>query len=53
MRRHELSDGEWSRIEALLPAESDRPGRPTELPNRVFMNAVIYIAKTGMGMLRE
>ena len=48
MRRHELSDGEWSRIEALLPAESDRPGRPTELPNRVFMNAVIYIAKTGM-----
>ena len=47
MHRHELSDREWSRIEPLLPAEKGRPGRPAVLPNRVFMNAIFYIAKTG------
>jgi transposase len=47
MRRHELSDQEWSRLEPLLPAERGRPGRPVRLPNRVFMNAIFYIAKTG------
>lgn len=48
MRRHELSDAEWLRIAPLLPAEDGRPGRPSELPNRTFMNAVFYIAKTGV-----
>src|SRR5437660_4287562 len=48
MRRHEISESEWSRIQGLLPLERDRPGRPSELSNRLFMNAVIYIAKTGI-----
>jgi transposase len=47
MHRHELSDAEWKRIEALLPPEKGRRGRPSELPNRVFMNAIFYVAKTG------
>lgn len=47
MHRHELSDGEWGRIELLLPAESGREGRPSKLSNRVFMNAIFNIAKTG------
>jgi transposase len=39
---------EWERISPLLPAEDGRPGRPCELPNRTFMNAIFYIAKTGV-----
>ncbi len=48
MHRHELSDQEWSRLEPLLPAEKGRPGRPVTLSNRVFLNAIFYIAKTGV-----
>src|ERR1700722_9488764 len=48
MHRHKLSDQEWSRLEALLPAERGRPGRPAVLSNRTFLNAVFYIAKTGV-----
>src|SRR3954468_18046664 len=47
MRRHELSDDDWARIEPLLPVERGRRGRPAKLSNRIFMNAVLYIAKTG------
>ena len=47
MHRHELSDHEWSLLQPLLPAESGRPGRPVRLPNRTFLNAIFYIAKTG------
>src|SRR5262245_52982875 len=48
MRRHELTDEEWSRIEPLLPSEGGRRGRPAKLSNRTFMNAVFYVAKTGV-----
>ena len=48
MRRHELSEAEWSRIAPLLPREDGRPGRPSVLSNRTFMNAIFYIAKTGV-----
>jgi len=48
MHRHELSDAEWARIEPLLPAETGRRGRPADLPNRTFMNAIFYVAKTGV-----
>jgi transposase len=47
MRRHELSDEEWARIEPLLPSERGRRSRPAKIPNRTFMNAVFYVAKTG------
>jgi len=48
MPRHELSDHEWSVLEPLLPPERGRPGRPVSLPNRTFLNALLYIAKTGV-----
>lgn len=47
VRRHELTDAEWNRIAPLLPPERGRRSRPVVLPNRTFMNAVFFIAKTG------
>ena len=43
-RRHELSDEQWERIELLLPRG---PGRPSTAGDRAFVNAVVWIAKTG------
>ena len=43
MRRHEISDADWGRVRAVLPP---RPG-PTAL-DRLFVNAVVYVAKTGI-----
>jgi len=48
MHRHELTDEEWVRLEPLLPPERARRGRPAKLPNRKFINAVTYVAKTGV-----
>lgn len=48
MRRHELTDREWDLIAPLLPAERGRRARPAKLSNRDFMNAVFFIAKTGV-----
>ena len=45
-RRHELSDAQWERIELLLPGKPGDPGRSGE-DNRLFVNAVIWLAKTG------
>ena len=44
MRRHELSDDEWAKIALLLPPSR---GRPAERGDRDFINAVLWIAKTG------
>lgn len=46
MRRHELTDEQWERIEPLLPGREGDPGRTGE-DNRDFVNAVLWIAKTG------
>ena len=48
MDRHQLTDVEWARIEPLLPPERGRRGRPATLPHRQFMDAVVYMAKTGL-----
>lgn len=45
-RRHELTDEQWMRIESLLPGREGDPGRSGE-DNRRFVNAVIWIARTG------
>ena len=44
--RHAISDAAWERIEHLLPG---RPGQPgwTAADNRLFLDAVLWIAKTG------
>ena len=45
--RHELSDAQWRRIEPLLPGRAGDPGR-TAADNRLFVNAVLYVLKTGI-----
>ncbi|NNC19045.1 IS5 family transposase [Corallococcus exiguus] len=45
MRRHELSDAEWSRIEPLLGARS---GPRSKRGDRDFINAVVWRVKTGV-----
>ena len=46
MHRHELSDDEWRRIQQFLPSGGRR--RPSRLGDRSFVNAVIWVAKTGV-----
>ena len=43
MRRHEITDDRWERIKNLLPGQ---PG-VTAKDNRLFVNAVLWIGKTG------
>ncbi len=45
MRRHELSDAEWSRIEPLL---GSRTGPRSKRGDRDFINAVVWRVKTGV-----
>ncbi len=46
MRRHEITDEAWDRIENMLPG---RPGQQGWIAkdNRLFLNAVLWIGKTG------
>jgi transposase len=46
MRRHEISDAQWNAIKDLLPGQEGDPG-VTAKDNRLFINAVMWIAKTG------
>ena len=46
MRRHELSDEQFEKIEALLPGRKCCVG-VTAKDNRSFVNGVIWIFKTG------
>ena len=45
-RRHEISDSDWDRIMDLLPGLPGQHGGVAE-DNRRFVNAVLWIAKTG------
>ena len=46
MRRFELSDEQWVRVEGLLPGKKGDPGRPA-VNSRLFLDAVLWIARTG------
>jgi transposase len=46
LRRHAIADEQWERIKDLLPGRPGAPGRPAE-DNRLFLDAVLWIAKTG------
>jgi transposase len=46
MRRFELTDEQYARIEHLLPGKKSDPGR-TAADNRLFLRAVLYILRTG------
>jgi len=41
MRRHAISDADWGRVKDLLP------GRGPKADNRLFVDAVLWIARTG------
>ena len=45
--RHAIADEDWGRIERLLPGRKGAPGRNAK-DNRLFMDAVLWIAKTGV-----
>lgn len=45
-RRHEITDQQWEAIKDLLPGKEGDPGA-TAKDNRLFVNAVLWIAKTG------
>lgn len=46
-RRHELSDAEWDSVRNLIPGKVSDPGRTGD-DNRRFLNAVLYVARTGI-----
>jgi transposase len=46
MRRHEIADDPWDRIKGFLPGQDGDPGVTAE-DNRRFVNAVLWIARTG------
>ena len=46
MRRHEIGDEPWDKIKDFLPGQPGDPGRTAE-DNRGFINAVLWIARTG------
>ena len=45
MNRHALKDAEWAKIERFLPISV---GRPPKLGTRNFIDAVIFLARTGV-----
>ena len=47
LRRHELTDEQWNAIKNLLPGKEGDPG-VTAKDNRLFVNAIFFVAKTGI-----
>lgn len=47
LRRHELTDAQWNAIQDLLPGKASDPGQ-TAADNRLFVNAVLFVLKTGV-----
>ena len=46
MARRELRDDPWHHLKDLLPGKARDPGR-TSKDNRLFVDAVLWIARTG------
>ena len=44
---YELSEGQWRRLELLLPGRVGTVGRPAE-DNRRFVNGVLWVIRSGM-----
>jgi len=45
VRRHELSDPQWHRLEPLIP-KPKHPGRPSK-DHRTVINSMLWILRTG------
>jgi transposase len=46
MRRHELTDEQWDRLEPHLPPQRSATGRPAK-DHRLMLNAILWILRTG------
>jgi len=46
MKRHELSDEEWSAVEPLIPSPQAKTGRPRRSA-REMLNGILWILRTG------
>lgn len=47
MKRYELTDDEWNRIQELLPPETKgKQGRPAK-DSRTILNGIVWIARSG------
>ena len=46
VKRYELTDAQWQRIEALLPGKVSDPGR-TAADNRLFVDGVLWVLRSG------
>ena len=45
-KRYELNEGQWGRIEPLLPGKPGDPGR-SGADNRLFVHGVLWILRSG------
>ncbi len=43
-----LTDSIWKRIEKVLNEIKSKVGRPPDISDRMFIEAVLYIARTGI-----
>jgi transposase len=46
VKRYELTDAQWQRVEGLLPGKKRDPGR-TAADNRLFVNGVLWVLRSG------
>jgi putative transposase len=46
IKRYELSEAQWRRIEPMLPGKVTDPGR-TAQDNRLFINGVLWVLRSG------
>jgi transposase len=46
VRRHDLTDAQWRRLEPLLPPERPRTGRPNH-SHRTLLNGILWVLRTG------
>jgi transposase len=46
VRRYDLTDEQWRRLEPLLPPERPRTGRPNH-SHRPILNGILWILRTG------
>jgi transposase len=46
VKRYELMEAQWQRIETLLPGQIGDPGR-TATDNRLFVNGVLWVLRSG------
>ena len=45
VKRYELTDAQWARIDGLLPGKPCDPGR-SGADNRLFVNAVLWVLRS-------